>query len=217
MIYTLPYRQQENGSTPTHPLDQSGLDDQCVFFQPGYSPYGSRAHPSSFDALGRLADGYAFQQAQGYSQSRFSHPSEPFQNTNAMNLNSKGLGSVSPVSEGSSLGVLLVEGLSTYRTDNIEDPSTDQLLNLGLGTWRCNICDQVFRRKQRAYTHFASRHGSTSLICGGMCGKIHCAKIFSSPKRLMAHLNPDNVRCPNCQRIVLKKNILRHQSQHCHS
>ncbi|CAG8694396.1 1789_t:CDS:1, partial [Acaulospora colombiana] len=80
--------------------------------------------------------------------------------------------STSPVaSESSELESPLEEINSQSNT--AEDSISDQLVNLGFGSWRCSVCDQVFRRKQRALTHFAHNHGSTRMTCGGMCGKPH--------------------------------------------
>ncbi|CAG7848892.1 SubName: Full=Uncharacterized protein {ECO:0000313/EMBL:CCA70229.1} [Serendipita indica DSM 11827] len=93
----------------------------------------------------------------------------------------------------------------------------DQIVYAGSGAWKCAICNKKLRRKQRALIHFMNKHGNVRLACNGMCGKGHCARSFATRESLDVHLNPMMTECQSCGKTLLKKNILRHQNQHCHA
>lgn len=56
------------------------------------------------------------------------------------------------------------------RTVALPDVAT-QIINMGFGEWKCNLCDKKHRRKQRAIVHVLNKHSNTRLPCGGVCGK----------------------------------------------
>ncbi|PVG03600.1 hypothetical protein CPB86DRAFT_779332 [Serendipita vermifera] len=132
-------------------------------------------------------------------------------------LNAADFTPLSPAeSDGSYMDSAQAETSLAGQSRDLDEPFPNELVSIGGGNWKCQICNQQFRRKRRALTHFLNNHGNTKLTCGGRCGKPHCTKTFPSHETLATHLKPANVECPNCKRIVLKKNIQRHQSHHCH-
>jgi hypothetical protein len=54
------------------------------------------------------------------------------------------------------------------------DPATDSLplCKLSYGAWKCMLCGQELRRKQRGIAHYWSKHGNVRLSCSGRCGSI---------------------------------------------
>ena len=46
------------------------------------------------------------------------------------------------------------------------------LLKLPLGAWKCTLCGQQLRRKQRAVVHYWSKHSDVRLNCSGRCGSV---------------------------------------------
>ncbi|PVG03599.1 hypothetical protein CPB86DRAFT_779330 [Serendipita vermifera] len=246
LLYALQNQQQSAGPSFTHLSDQSQLvhGNQPTIFYPDYSTYVTSTLPNqpapppmpnsqnvalstnerlqrpslNIDILETPVAGRMHQApTAGQSSFRLTRTNENLSPIATPVLpNTADIVSTSPIgSESSTLESPLVE--TNPQSNTVGDSTSSQLINLGFGSWRCSVCDQVFRRKQRALTHFAHNHGNTRMTCGGMCGKPHCGKSFASHESLAAHLNPNTVECPNCQRVVLRKNILRHQSQHCHS
>jgi hypothetical protein len=62
--------------------------------------------------------------------------------------------------------------LASPSTEN--DPATDSLplCRLHYGAWKCMLCGQKLRRKQRAIVHYWSKHSTVRLSCSGRCGLI---------------------------------------------
>jgi len=89
------------------------------------------------------------------------------------------------------------------------------LLKLPYGAWKCMLCGQQLRRKQRAVVHYWSKHSDVRLNCSGRCGSVDCHKSFTSQDAIDLHLNPVLVDCSFCGRSLLKKNIKRHMVLHC--
>jgi hypothetical protein len=57
-------------------------------------------------------------------------------------------------------------------TNEESDPTRDALPlhKLEHGVWKCMLCGQELRRKQRAIVHYWSKHGNVRLSCSGRCG-----------------------------------------------
>jgi hypothetical protein len=45
-----------------------------------------------------------------------------------------------------------------------------RIVDVHFGSWKCEICHQVFRRKQRAAIHYWNKHANLRLKCKGACG-----------------------------------------------
>lgn len=59
---------------------------------------------------------------------------------------------------------------------NAESDSASESLplrKLEYGVWKCMICGQKLRRKQRAVVHYWSKHSDVRLTCAGRCGSVH--------------------------------------------
>lgn len=52
------------------------------------------------------------------------------------------------------------------------DTTSMQIASMHFGRWRCEVCEKVFRRKQRAAQHFQNKHQGLRLQCDGSCGKV---------------------------------------------
>jgi hypothetical protein len=48
-----------------------------------------------------------------------------------------------------------------------------RIVHVHFGSWKCEVCNQVFRRKQRAAIHYWNKHGNLRLSCKGACGNFH--------------------------------------------
>jgi hypothetical protein len=77
-------------------------------------------------------------------------PSSPFTNSASIPHNS-------PTSE-------------CFESEPIIDPLP--LLKLPHGAWKCILCGQQLRRKQRAVVHYWSKHSDVRLKCSGRCGLV---------------------------------------------
>lgn len=47
-----------------------------------------------------------------------------------------------------------------------------RIIDMHFGSWKCEVCDQIFRRRQRAVFHYWNKHGNVRLSCKGACGKV---------------------------------------------
>ena len=57
-----------------------------------------------------------------------------------------------------------------FESDTAVDPLP--LLKLPYGAWKCILCGQQLRRKQRAVVHYWSKHSDVRLNCSGRCGSV---------------------------------------------
>jgi hypothetical protein len=104
--------------------------------------------------------------------SREESSSQPIHDHNT--LNTADFIPLSPVeSDGSYMDSPQAETSLAGQTREADEPFPSELVSIGGGNWKCQICNQQFRRKRRALTHFLNNHGKTKLTCGGMCGKPH--------------------------------------------
>lgn len=83
----------------------------------------------------------------------------------------------------------------------------------------CVVCGHPHDRAERARDCANKDRGLTPHACGGQCGITNCINTYSFAALLREHIAPPqnrDVECPQCLRIVRRKNIARHQRESCY-